>query len=362
MALQHGHPAPPPIVDYNALSLPALYHALASTGLTRRLLELARDEDLGLHTPEPRHGDGASGGGNGIGERNGNGDSPRFQNIGDVTSLASIAPDEKGRAALVARSGGVIAGLEAVPEILSVFGSSCEFESRTRDGDKVQCHTAIGELIGPIDEILEVERTLLNLVGRLSGIATKTSQLTAAIAGVKGSRAKLFDTRKTTPGLRVFEKYAVRCGGGRCNRIGLYDAMLMKDNHLAGTGVAELAAFVQAAVERARKDAALRRGALSFVEVEVDSLDQFEALLTLPKGTVDIVLLDNMGSDMLKQAAGRRDAVNPGLQLEASGGITLENISVFAATGVDRITTGSVTHSVSSLDVALDVVSTSRGK
>lgn len=344
-----GHTSAPTFTDFNTLSLPALYHALAGMGLTRRLLELARDEDLGLQAPEPR-----------VGRENGPEDQPKT--IGDVTSMTCIAPDEKGRAALVARAGGVIAGLEAVPEILSVFGSSCEFESRTRDGDRVQCHTAIGELIGPIDEILEVERTLLNLVGRLSGIATRTSQLAAAIAAVKGSRAKLYDTRKTTPGMRVFEKYAVRCGGGRCHRMGLYDAVLMKDNHLAGTGVAELAAFVKAAAERARKDAVSRHGVLSFVEVEVDSLEQFEALLALPTGTIDIALLDNMGPEMLKRAAGRRDAVNPGLQLEASGGITLDTIPAIAATGVDRISTGSVTHSVSSLDVALDVVSTSRGK
>jgi nicotinate-nucleotide pyrophosphorylase (carboxylating) len=338
----HGHHAPPhPATDLNTLSLPALYHALSGTGLARRLLELARDEDLGLHTPTPRPGD-----------------SPTTDTIGDITSMASIAPDEKGRAALVARAGGVISGLEAVPDILGVFGSDCTFESRTRDGDRVECHTTIGELTGPIDEILEVERTLLNLVGRLSGIATKTSHLVAAIAGVKASRAMLFDTRKTTPGLRMFEKYAVRCGGGHCHRIGLYDAVLLKDNHLAGTRVQELAAFVKTAADRARK---LSPRPLQFIEVEVDSLDQFEALLTLPKGTIDIVLLDNMGPALLKQAAARRDAVSPGLQLEASGGITLETIPAIAATGVDRISTGSVTHSVSSLDVALDIVSTSRG-
>lgn len=345
----HGHTAAPSITDFNALQLSELYHAFSATGLTRRLIELARDEDLGLHTPEPPAGRSVEG-------------QDQAETIGDVTTMASIAPDEKGRAALVARTGGVIAGLEAVPEILSVFGSSCEFESRTRDGDKVQPRTAIGELIGPMDEILEVERTLLNLVGRLSGIATKTAALVAAIAAVKGTRAKLYDTRKTTPGLRSFEKYAVRCGGGCCHRIGLYDAVLMKDNHLAGTSVAGLAAFVRAAADRARKDAASRHGTLSFVEVEVDSLEQFEALLTLPKGTIDIVLLDNMGPEMLKRAATRRDSVHPALQLEASGGITLETIPQIAATGVDRISTGSVTHSVSSLDVGLDVVSTSRGK
>lgn len=328
--------------DFNALPLPDLYRELSRGGLTRRLLELARDEDLGLHTPTPRPGETA-----------------QQQTIGDITSMASIAPSEMGTAALVARSGGVIAGLEAVPEILSVFASDCVFKPLAKDGQRVEPRTTIAELSGPIDEILEVERTMLNLVGRLCGIATKTSQLAAAIAQVPNSRAKLFDTRKTTPGLRAFEKYAVRCGGGRCHRIGLYDAVLLKDNHLAGTIVADLAAFVRAAADRARKVAS---GPISFVEVEVDTLDQFEALLTLPKGTIDIVLLDNMGPEKLRAAAARRDAVNPTLQLEASGGITLETIAAIAATGVDRISTGSVTHSAVSLDVALDIVGTSRGK
>jgi len=326
-------------VDVNSLSLPEAYRHFASTGFVRRLLELARDEDLGVHTPTPRAGEVAA-----------------ATTIGDVTSMACIAPEERAEAALVARSAGVIAGLEAVPEIIEVFGSECRFEARAKDGDRVAAKTTVGVLRGPTDEVLEIERTMLNLVGRLSGIATKTSVLVEAIGRVPGSRASLFDTRKTTPGLRVLEKYAVRCGGGRCHRIGLYDAVLMKDNHLAGTGVAELAAFVKAAAERGR-----RTSAVSFVEVEVDSLEQFEALLTLPRGVIDIVLLDNMGAEMLRRASGRRDAVNPGLQLEASGGITLETLPVIAGTGVDRISTGSVTHSVSSLDVALDVVGTSRG-
>lgn len=327
-------------VDVNSLSLPEAYRFFSKTGFVRRLLELARDEDLGVHTPTPRAGEAAV-----------------MQTIGDVTSLACITPEERAEATLVARSAGVIAGLEAIPEIIEVFGSECRFEARARDGDRVAAKTTVGVLSGPTDEVLEIERTMLNLVGRLSGIATKTSQLVEAIRRVPGSRASLYDTRKTTPGLRVLEKYAVRCGGGRCHRIGLYDAVLMKDNHLAGTGVGELAAFVKSAAERGRK-----ASAISFVEVEVDSLEQFEALLTLPRGVIDIVLLDNMGAEMLKRASARRDAVNPGLQLEASGGITLETLPAIAGTGVDRISTGSVTHSVASLDVALDVVGTSRGK
>jgi nicotinate-nucleotide pyrophosphorylase (carboxylating) len=342
MTTRPGQHAPSPAAgDLNSLSLPDLFYHFSRTGLTRRLLELARDEDLGLQISPARPGE-----------------PPVSQTIGDLTSQACIAPRERADAALVARGGGVLSGLEAIPELLAVFGSDCRFTPRARDGDRVAPKTTVGLLAGPTDEVLEVERTMLNLVGRLSGIATKTGQLVAAIAGVAGTRAKLFDTRKTTPGLRAFEKYAVRCGGGHCHRIGLYDAVLMKDNHLAGTPVHDLAAFVKSAAERGRKSAA---APLSFIEVEVDSLDQFEALLTLAPGTIDIVLLDNMGCDLLQRAASRRDAVNPSLQLEASGGITLDTIAAIAATGVDRISTGSITHSAVSLDVALDVVSTTRG-
>ena len=165
-----------------------------------------------------------------------------------------------------------------------------------------------------------------------------------------GCRARLYDTRKTTPGLRVLEKYAVRCGGGFCHRIGLFDAVLIKDNHIAGVSVTELPRAIQRAATLARV-----KSHPAFVEVEVDTLEQYEALLTLPPGTVDIILLDNMSCELMSHAAKRRDEVNPGLELEASGGITLETIGPVSRTGVDRISVGGLTHSAVVLDVAMDV-------
>jgi nicotinate-nucleotide pyrophosphorylase (carboxylating) len=167
----------------------------------------------------------------------------------------------------------------------------------------------------------------------------------------------LYDTRKTTPGLRVLEKYAVRCGGGFCHRIGLFDAVLIKDNHLAGVSIAELPTFVARAAERAKGIAPRNT---SFVECEVDSLEQLSALLTLPTGTLDIVLLDNMSVGQLKKACAMRDRANPKLELEASGGVNLKSIPAIASTGVDRISVGALTHSAVQLDIGLDIHEQSR--
>lgn len=322
--------------DLNALPLPDLFAALTSDGCAKRLIEIARDEDLGMRPRPARAGDEAE----------------STTTIGDVTTRACISPEKQGAADLVAREAGEVAGLAAMPMMLDVFGGEVRFEARASDGDRVAAKTIVGVLRGPMDEILELERTMLNLVGRLSGIATRTAKFVQAMTGGGPVRAKLYDTRKTTPGLRAFEKYAVRCGGGMCHRIGLYDAMLIKDNHLAGVGVGEIAEFVAEASRRAREEAVTP---LSFVEVEVDSLDQFRALLTLPAGIIDIVLLDNMGPAKLREAVAMRDAAGSRIELEASGGINLETIRGVAETGVDRISTGSLTHSAASLDVALDV-------
>lgn len=304
--------------DINALPLPELYRALSQTGLVRRLLELARDEDLGDH--------------------------------GDVTSLVSIAPTQSGRAELVARSGGVIAGLAVVPELISVFAPDTAWTPLHHDGEEADSRCLLGTLSGPLRQILALERTMLNLIARLSGIATLTAQYVRALPA--GCRAHVYDTRKTTPGNRMLEKYAVRCGQGRCHRLGLHDAMLIKDNHIAGIEPARLASVVQDAATRAR---AMRP--LHFVEVEVDALDQFDSLLTLPQGLIDIVLLDNMPPDQLREAARRRDAQRPSLELEASGGVTLGTLPLIASTGVDRISVGALTHHAVSRDIALDVVS-----
>lgn len=310
--------------DLNGLALPALYARLSAGGLVRRLFEIARDEDLGP------------------------GGKP-----GDLTSLSCVDAEEPCKARVAARRGGVVAGLAAAEELCAVVAPEAKVSVAARDGDRVAGGAVIAELEGPLRSVLAAERPMLNLLGRLSGIATLTSAYVSA-AG-PGSRAKVYDTRKTTPGLRVLEKYAVRCGGGWCHRIGLFDAVLIKDNHIAGVRDADLAGVVALAAERAR--------ALSpaFIEVEVDTLDQFRALLTLPAGTIDLVLLDNMGPDRLREAAGLRDAQRPTLGLEASGGVTLETIGAIAGTGVDRVSVGALTHSAPSLDLGLDIGETMGG-
>jgi nicotinate-nucleotide pyrophosphorylase (carboxylating) len=189
--------------------------------------------------------------------------------------------------------------------------------------------------------LLTGERTALNFLQRLSGVAT----LTRRYVDAAGSRAKILDTRKTTPGWRVLEKYAVRCGGGHNHRMGLFDGILIKDNHLAALG-REPGAITKA-VSAARAEAG---GGLP-VEIEVDRLEQLEEALACRP---EIILLDNMSDEQMREAVARRAAVAPGVQLEASGGITLERIPAIAATGVDRISVGALTHSAPALDIALD--------
>lgn len=318
--------------DLNSLGLAELYAVLSRTGLVKRLIELARDEDLAL---------GAGLGGEWAGLS------------GDITS-AACPLDAKERTALVrARSSGVVCGVAVIPEVLAVMAPACRVAPVKRDGSDVGAGETIAEIAGPIRQILAAERTLLNIVGRLSGVATRTRRFLSAMGGDFGTvDAKLYDTRKTTPGLRVLEKYAVRCGGGYCHRMGLFDAMLIKDNHIAHLTPEALPGFVRGAAEAARRQAG---GRLGFVEVEVDSLTQLESLMTLEDGVVDVILLDNMGPQGLAQAVAIRNRRGVRPQLEASGGVTLETIAEIAASGVERISVGSLTHGAVSLDVGLDV-------
>lgn len=306
-------------MDLNALSLADLYRHLASTGLVRRLLELARDEDLGP------------------------GGVP-----GDITSQAAVSADARATLALAARSACVVAGLAAMPDLLALLAPDARFEPRAADGQPVASRATLGILSGPQRQLLALERTMLNLLSRLSGIATRTAEFAASIP--PGCRARLFDTRKTTPGLRVLEKYAVRCGGGSCHRLALHDAVLIKDNHLAGIGLERLADFVQAAAQRAR---ALRPD-LWFIQVEVDSLKQLERILPIAPGLVDSVLLDNMTTAQMGSAVEIRNRLAPGIALEVSGNVTRETIPDIALTGVDRISSGSLTHHAVWVDIGLD--------
>lgn len=257
---------------------------------------------------------------------------------GDITSAAIIPPDQQGELYMVARQAGVIAGLDLARLAFTALDPQTEFEVLRPDGSAVTAGTAIARIQGQVLAQLSAERTALNFVCHLSGIATATADL---VQRVQPHACRITCTRKTTPTLRAIEKYAVRVGGGMNHRFGLDDAVLIKDNHIAIAGSLELA------VQRAR--AAI--GQLVKIQVEVDTLEQLDQALALG---VDLVLLDNMDVATLRQAVQRID----GRALsEASGGITPDTIAAVAATGVDSIAVGWITHSAPILDVGLDVLS-----
>ena len=257
---------------------------------------------------------------------------------GDLTTDAVVPPDLVAEARIVARAAGRIAGLEVAAAAFRLLDPAVEVEPRTADGEDVEPGAVLATLRGPARPILSAERTALNFLGHLSGIATVTHQMVAAIAAA-GSSARVVCTRKTTPGLRALEKYAVRAGGGANHRFGLDDAVLIKDNHRAVAG------GVAPAIERVRA----RVGHLVKIEVEVDTLEQLAEALA---AHVDAVLLDNMPLDTLRQAVAqaRGRAIT-----EASGGITPQTATAIAATGVDLLSVGWLTHSAPNLDVSLEV-------
>lgn len=279
---------------------------------------------------------------------------------GQDWTTVSLVPEEAAASAnVVARKAGVIAGLPAIAVVLEEMEIEAECHLKVRDGDVVPAGTMLATLSGNARDLLTSERIVLNLLGRLCGIATLTRQYVDAIAGTS---AHIYDTRKTTPGWRRLEKYAVHCGGGRNHRTGLYDAILIKDNHLAlGSEQTGASAFTPAqAVRKAREFLAQQiagevpRGAPDpsmIVEVEVDSLEQLRAVL--PESP-DIVLLDNMTPDLLREAVAIRAAAGSAAEFEASGGINLQTVAAIAATGIERISSGALTHSAISLDIALD--------
>ncbi|MCF0234605.1 MAG: carboxylating nicotinate-nucleotide diphosphorylase [Thermoguttaceae bacterium] len=268
---------------------------------------------------------------------------------GDLTSLALIPDDVPGRAAVVSRENGVVSGLVFAADLLAMIDSRLSWEGCVGDGERVAPGTRVGVISGPTLSMLTAERLLLNLVGRLSGIASATRKYVDEIAGLK---ARVYDTRKTTLGWRRLEKYAVKCGGGRNHRSGLYDAILIKDNHLAFGGISDFGPAE--AVRRARKYLETRfAGAaeLPMLEIEVDSLEQLAQVL--PENP-DVVLLDNMSPEMMREAVAMRDAAGSTAELEASGGVNLETVRAKAASGVERISVGALTHSARTLDIGLD--------
>ena len=254
---------------------------------------------------------------------------------GDITTEAIIAPEAYGEAKIVARKAGVVAGLDLAETTFRMLDPEVKFTRVVEDGGKVAAGGTIAEVQGSTRALLTGERTALNFLGRLSGIATLTA---AFVAAVEGTPARIAETRKTTPGLRAFEKYAVRVGGGVNHRFGLYDAVLVKDNHIAAAGgIANALAKLQARV-----------GHLVKIEVEVDTLAQLEQALKFP---IDAVLLDNMDVKTLKAAVA---LVKGRVVTEASGGVSLETVGEIAKTGVDVISVGALTNAPRSLDSSLE--------
>jgi nicotinate-nucleotide pyrophosphorylase (carboxylating) len=305
----------------------------AESEACRRLVELAWEEDLG----------------------------PRLDSFhempGDVTSQAIIPAERTGQAVFVARAPGVVAGLPAVQLALSTVNTPLvKLELLAQDGARVQPGDRLAIVSGLIQLILMGERLALNFLQHLSGVATLTRRYLDAVASLP---CQILDTRKTTPGWRLLEKYAVRCGGGHNHRMGLYDGILVKDNHLAALGIGR-EAFKSSALALPSLTAKItdETGRLLGVfrgkdclEIEVETLDQLDwAMSCFPK----IILLDNMPLDQLREAVRLRNEKARHIFLEASGGVTLDTVRAIAETGVDRISVGALTHSAPALDIALD--------
>jgi nicotinate-nucleotide pyrophosphorylase (carboxylating) len=284
---------------------------IQETDACRRLIKLAIEEDLGTD--------------------------------GDLTSRALIPPEQVGNAVFVSRGRGILAGVAAASLVFEAVDPRVIFRPILRDQAEITAGSPIASVSGSLRSILAAERTALNFLQHLSGVATQTSRYVQAIAGLP---CQILDTRKTTPGWRLLEKYAVRCGGGHNHRMGLYDAILIKDNHIAGVRNRSDADFsVKATLELAYSSVPWM--------IEVENFDQLDSALSCGP---QVILLDNMSLDDLHRAVARRNQKNPKVLLEASGGINLANVRAVAETGVDRISIGALTHSAPALDIALDYV------
>ena len=277
--------------------------------------------------------------------------SARQEDLADGDVTAALLPDDlHARGSFVARQPLVICGCAMLRAVAEAYDSRIETSVRVAEGASAVAGEVLAEWSGPARGVLSAERLALNFLQRLCGIASATRRYVDAVAG---TRAAIYDTRKTMPGWRHLEKYAVRCGGGRNHRMGLYDAVLVKDNHLAtlrGAGSDNPIATIAAGFASAR--AAIAPG--GFIEVEVDTLEELAEAL---KTDLDVVLLDNMSPEQLRAAVAMRDDAgrDGSVELEASGEITLDSVCAVAATGVERIAVGAITHSVVAMDIGLDM-------
>jgi nicotinate-nucleotide pyrophosphorylase (carboxylating) len=272
----------------------------------------------------------------------------------DITSECLIPPTQTAQAHLRTRQAGKLAGLALLPTITEVYNRDARhlpdvrLQPAARDGDTAPADQPIATFTGSLRTILAIERVALNFLTHLSGIATLTARFVEAVADTP---AIICDTRKTLPGLRALEKYAAACGGGHNHRTGLYDAVLVKDNHIAHIALGDLPAALKQIAQAARSQAPPPR----FIEIEVDSLEQLELILQHAREVIDIALLDNMPVEMLRRAVQARNRLAPRVLLEASGGVNLHNVKAIASTGIDRISIGAITHSAPALDIGLDI-------
>ncbi|MEK3732746.1 MULTISPECIES: carboxylating nicotinate-nucleotide diphosphorylase [Paenibacillus] len=258
---------------------------------------------------------------------------------GDITTQTTIAPGHESKAIIHAKEDGIIAGMPVAEAVFRAVSPSLQFTAMVEDGDRVSKGTVLAEVEGSTHHILTGERLALNLLQRMSGIATRTRTYVEALEGLP---TRLVDTRKTTPGHRMLEKYAVRVGGGANHRFGLYDAVMIKDNHIKGAG------GITAAVTRARAHIPHTMT----IEVETESLEQVEEAI---QAGADIIMLDNMGLEPMAEAVRMIKSKAPHVRVEASGNVSLETIKGIAQTGVDVISVGRLTYSFSSLDISLDL-------
>lgn len=269
----------------------------------------------------------------------------------DWTTVSLVPADAEATAGIVSRDRGIISGLSVLEIAIDEMNANISVDLHAQDGDAVSPGKVVATLAGSARDMLTTERILLNLTGRLSGIATLTHQY---VQQIRDTPARVYDTRKTTPGWRRLEKYAVRTGGGKNHRVGLFAAVMIKDNHLALSedhGLTPRLAVVRTRtfIEKAALENPLLAGMI--VEVEVDSFEQFQEVLS---ASPDIVLLDNMDCDTLSKCVAWRNEHAADVELEASGGVNLQTISKIAQTGVERISVGALTHSAVNFDVGLD--------
>lgn len=274
----------------------------------------------------------------------------------DLTVSALIPKDQTAKAEIIVHREGVIAGLPVAEAVFSLLDPKIRFQPLIKEGEKVFADKVIAFMEGPARGILSAERTALNFLGHLSGIATAAALFTEKI---KGTQAKILDTRKTTPGLRLLEKYAVAVGGGVNHRMGLFDGVLIKENHLRMVSHRTAGAFGHlSAVEESVRLARQQSLKNTVIEIEVTTLDEFRKALA---ASADIILLDNMRLNDIEEAVRLRNALfrsrkEKRILLEVSGGITISNVRAVALSGVDRISVGAITHSAPSLDMALEIV------